>query len=239
MKTFFSSFFILFVIIAGIAPANGQTSNNYERLAVIEDADADRFVADGLKYAQQLYGVSVIPVKKVTLRYKENDAFTAVTDEKRGAFTVVLSHRPAEFSFYGLLAHETGHLLNARLIDCYAEGLSTLFSEQMLKKTGKNWSAWEDYYKEGKEPFYGATYFMLKDISAAVGAANMRTFLSYAAKNETGVNMHIDIDSWIKSLPGRLRLQVKQIIRAHQKNVKAQMTGSKSKYAFIIPSEKE
>jgi hypothetical protein len=209
----------------------------YSQFTAIENAEANQFVSDGLKYAQQLYGASAIPVKKVTLRYKKNDAFTAITDAKRGNFTIILSHKPDEFSFHGLLAHEIGHLLNARLIDCYAEGLSTLFSEKMLKKSGKNWAAWETYYKEGKEPFYGATYFMMKDISSTVGAANMQTFLSYAKKNETGNNMHIDINSWIKSLPASMKTRVKQIISNHRANVEAQQTGSKAKYAFVIPSK--
>lgn len=76
MKTLCSGSLILFLIIAGHGFVKSQTSINYNQYAAIENADADRFVSDGLKYAQQLYGNSVIPVKKVVVAQSQERYYT-------------------------------------------------------------------------------------------------------------------------------------------------------------------
>src|SRR3954454_21552388 len=133
---------------------------------IIDDTEANAFVQEGLSYAIELYGEPRIAVRKVILRYKpQGSPFTNLTDARKGLFTIYLTHKPAEYAFYGQLAHEIGHLLNAQLYDMYVEGLNTAFSEKLLERTDKDWSGWAQYYKENKEPFYSATYFMMKEIS--------------------------------------------------------------------------
>lgn len=181
----------------------------------LESTDIYSFVEEGFNYAVKLYGQPRIPVQKVFLGFS-SIPFTVLDNADTGEFTINLLRRPSEYSFHGQLAHEIGHLLNARLFDCYAEGLSTLFAEKMLNLKGLDWSRWEKYYRDGYEPFYGLTYLMMKEVADTAGMANMERFLSFVVYNdETKKTMRVDIDGWLSSMSDNMKSRVKNVINRH------------------------
>jgi hypothetical protein len=202
----------------------------------IDDPKANSFLQQGLSYAIELYGEPRIPVRKVFLKYRPQGALTNLTDSGDGIFTIFLSHKPNEYSFYGQLAHEVAHLLNAQIYDAYVEGLNTVFSEKLLKRTGKDWSRWEEYYRKNEAPFYATTYFMMKEVSEVAGDRAMSNFLSYAKYNsENSQRMYIDIEEWIDSLPREKRAKVRNVILKYASNVQKSMDGIHEEYTFILP----
>jgi hypothetical protein len=188
--------------------------------AVLKDQKITDFVKSGYEFAVKLYGQPRVPVNTVNLRL-HSSAMTALNDASQGIFTIYLGRRPNEYSFHGQLAHEVAHLLNARLFDCYAEGLGSLFAERMLLKNGLDWSGWVNYYKQGGDPMYAATYFMMKDVSEAAGAANMKKLLSFAVKKPGADTMYIDINAWLNSMSGDSKEAVKEAINQNFTKVQA------------------
>ena len=242
MKRMLSRFALsLIFIIANNVPLQsmvlpkGDSKVSGSQNQIIDDPEANAFVQEGLSYAIELYGEPRISVKKVVLRYKpQGSPFTNLTDARKGLFTIYLTHKPTEYAFYGQLAHEIGHLLNAQLYDMYVEGLNTAFSEKLLKRADKDWSGWEQYYKDNKEPFYSSTYFMMKDVSDAAGDEALQTLLSHAKfLPQDSQRMYIDINEWLKSLPREQRAQARKVILNHASNVQKAM-GS-SAYNFMLP----
>jgi hypothetical protein len=205
---------------------------------LIDDPEALSFIQQGLAHAIELYGRPRVPVRRVLLRYRRQGALTNLTDSRKGVFTIFMSRKPEEYAFYGQLAHEVAHLLNAQLYDPYAEGLSTLFSEKMLKRHGKDWSGWEDYYRTYEDPFYAATYFMMKEVSEIAGELALKSLLSHAKYDSKNSQvMHIDIDEWINTLPREKRAAVKNVILKYAPAVQRSMKTLKdSKYAFRLPA---
>jgi len=205
---------------------------------LIDDPEALDFIQRGLAHARELYGEPRVPVRRVLLRYRPQGALTNLTDARKGVFTIFLDRKPNEYAFYGQLAHEVGHLLNAQLYDPYAEGLSSLFSEKMLKRYGKDWSGWEDYYRKYEDPFYAATYFMMKEVSDVVGEQALKSLLSHAKYDSRNSQvMHIDIDGWINSLPREKRAAVKNVIIKYAPTVQRSMRTLKdNKYSFRLPA---
>lgn len=208
----------------------------YAQYQAIDDPEAHSFLQQGLSYAIKLYGEPRIPVTKVFLRYRPQGALTNLTDSRKGVFTIFLSRKPQEYSFYGQLAHEVVHLLNAQLYDSYVEGLNTVFSEKLLKRSGRDWSGWEKYFKGGEEPFYAATYFMMKEVSEVAGDDAMRNFLSHA-KYDSGnpQRMFIDIQEWINSIPREKRDKVKNVILKYVSNVQKSVNTMNERYTFMLP----
>jgi hypothetical protein len=202
---------------------------------IIDDPEANSFVREGLSYAIELYGEPRIAVHKVILRYKaQGSPFTNLTDARKGLFTIYLTHKPTEYAFYGQLAHEIGHLLNAQLYDMYVEGLNTAFSEKLLKRTDKDWSGWEKYYRENEEPFYSSTYFMMKEVSDVAGDEALQSLLSHARFDpKDSQKMYIDIQEWLNSLPRDKRAEVRKVILKHSANV--QKAKGSAQYSFILP----
>jgi hypothetical protein len=188
--------------------------------AVLNDQKISDFVKSGYEFAVKLYGQPRIPVNTVNLRL-HTSAMTSLNDANQGIFTIYLGRRPNEYSFYGQLAHEVAHLLNARLFDCYAEGLGSLFAERMLLKNGLDWSGWVNYYKQGGDPMYAATYFMMKDVSEAAGAANMKKLLSFAVKKPGAETMYIDINAWLNSMSADSKEAVAEAINQNSAQVQA------------------
>lgn len=173
------------------------------------------FIREGFNYAVELYGEPRITVNKVNLQLYSRP-LTSLNNPEQGEFTIYLNRRPSEYAFHGQLSHEIGHLLNAQLLDCYVEGMNIAFAEKMLTRKGLDWIGWESYFRQGYEPFYGSTYFLMKEVAETVGKANMETFLSFAVYNdETKQLMHIDIDGWLSSLSGSAKAEAKKVINKH------------------------
>ncbi|MDJ0519381.1 MAG: hypothetical protein QNJ74_25020 [Trichodesmium sp. MO_231.B1] len=194
------------------------------------------FVQSGFNYSQQLYGKSRIPVKKINLRLNLTP-LTSLENANQGEFTIYLSRKPSEYSFHGQLAHEIFHLLNAQLLDCYAEGLATVFAEKILTRNNLNWSGWEQYFQAGSEPFYGLTYSMMKEVSDTAGSANMNSLLNFAVYNDPSQRwMHIDIDGWLSSMSDSVKIEVEKIINKHITPVKQVVESNNQIYSCFKPS---
>lgn len=203
--------------------------------ANLNNSSVYSFVESGFNYSQQLYGPPKIPVKKVNLRL-HTTALTALDNPTKGEFTVYLSRKPSEYAFHGQLAHEIAHLLNAQLLDCYAEGLATVFSEKMLDRQNLDWSRWETYYEQGNEPFYGLTYSMMKEISETAGAENMRRLLQFAIYNDASKRwMYIDINGWLSSMSDYTKTEVKKVINQHITQVKGAVVSQNKMLTCIEP----
>lgn len=186
----------------------------------LENQEISSFVKEGFNYAVELYGEPRISVNQINLQLNSR-ALTALNNPETGDFTIYLNRRPSEYAFYGQLSHEIGHLLNAQLFDCYVEGTNMVFAEKMLTKKGLDWSGWESYFRQGSEPFYGSTYFMMKDVAEIAGKANMQRFLSFAIYNDdTKQWMHVDINKWLSSMSDYVRTEVKNVINENMPAVR-------------------
>jgi len=228
--------FVVLVMLSAAGSAHADSENNVNNFPSIDDPAARQFIGQGLAYATALYGEPRIPVNQVYLRYKLPQAFTNLTDAQNGIFTIVLSRKPEEYAFYGLLAHEIAHLLNAQLYDVYVEGLNTVFAEKMLKRNGKDWSGWEAYYQKNEDPFYAATYLMMKEVSAVAGDSAMHALLAYAKyERKDPQRMYIDINEWINSLPVAKRDSIKKVILKHAPDVKRSMGSATQISDFMLP----
>ncbi|NEP40236.1 MAG: hypothetical protein F6K35_13765, partial [Okeania sp. SIO2H7] len=91
------------------------------------------FVQSVFNYSQQLYGEPRIAVKKVNLRL-HTSPLASLDNANQGEFTIYLSRKPSEYAFHGPLSHEIFHLLHSQLLDCYVEGLATVFAEKVLTR---------------------------------------------------------------------------------------------------------
>ena len=221
----------------------------HQKYISLESPTSDRFIKEGLAYAESLYGKAKIPVTKVNLRLsqpirdeniRKNFQLTETTDPAKGIFTIYLSRRPNEYSYHGQLAHEIGHLLNSRLMDAYMEGLCTLFSEKYLKRNNMDWSGWEKWYKDDSngDRFYASTYFMMREINATLGDEAMRNFLDFAEEtpNRRG-SMHINIEKWLASLPASQKSQAKEIILEHAPVIKRHLQAFRHDILFQLPKD--
>ena len=217
-------------------PAQLIPSPQIEALdASLNNSSIYDFVESGFNYSQQLYGEPRIPVKKVNLRL-HTTPLTSLDNANKGEFTIYLSRKPSEYAFHGQLAHEIAHLLNAQLLDCYAEGLATVFSEKMLNNQNLDWSGWETYYQQGNEPFYGLTYSMMKEVTEVAGSANMRRILDFAVDNNASTKwMHIDINGWLSSMSDYTKTEVTKVIDKYISQVKRVVESKNNMYICIEP----
>ncbi len=192
----------------------------------LENPEIYSFVTEGFNYAVELYGEPRITVNKINLQLYSRP-LTAINNPETGDFTIYLNRRPSEYAFYGQLSHEIGHLLNAQLLDCYVEGTNMVFAEKMLKRKGLDWSGWESYFRQGYEPFYGSTYFMMKDVAEIAGRANMQRLLSFAVYNdETQQWMHVDINGWLSAMSDYVKAEVKKVINKQISTVRETVTST-------------
>ena len=194
------------------------------------------FVESGFNYSQQLYGKPRIPVKKVNLNLN-TIPLTSLDNANQGEFTIYLNRKPSEYAFHGQLAHEIFHLLNAQLLDCYAEGLATLFAEKLLTRNNLNWSGWEEYFQQGFEPFYGFSYFMIKEVSDTAGETNMSRLLEFVVYNNSMKKwMHINISEWLSSMSDNVKIEVEEVINKHITQVQQVTESNNQMYSCLEPS---
>ena len=194
------------------------------------------FVESGFNYSQQLYGKPRIPVKTVNLNLNTTP-LTSLDNANQGEFTIYLNRKPSEYAFHGQLAHEIFHLLNAQLLDCYAEGLATLFAEKLLTRNNLNWSGWEEYFQQGFEPFYGLSYFMMKEVSDTAGETNMSRLLEFVVYNNSMKKwMHINISEWLSSMSDNVKIEVEEVINKHITQVQQVTESNNQMYSCLEPS---
>jgi hypothetical protein len=237
------------MVLASLLFSGAQTSATeyFSKYQALDDPRARVFLDEALKDAIAFLGQPTIPVRLVHLRLstpsdpkanlRRGFQLTELVDAQNGVFAIYLSHRTGEYAFDGQLAHEVAHLLNARIYDCYVEGLNTVFAERFLTKKGIAWSGWSRYLRDGSDPFYGTTYLMMKDVVAAAGEDQLKTFLRFARwTNPEKTRMHIDIDAWIASLPQVRRQKVKDTILKHADAVRRANARSGQACTFVVPS---
>lgn len=194
------------------------------------------FIRSGFNYSQQLYGKPRIPVKKVNLNLNTTP-LTSLDNANQGEFTIYLNRKPSEYAFHGQLAHEIFHLLNAQLLDCYAEGLATLLAEKLLTRNNLNWSGWEEYFQQGFEPFYGLSYFMMKEVSDTAGETNMNRLLEFVVYNNYSKQwMHIDISKWLSSMSDSIKIEVEKVINKNIAQVKQVTESNNQMYSCLEPN---
>ena len=203
-----------------------------------------QFITDGLCYAKKLYGEPRVQVREVCVVLRPcQDPETVITDRQRGIFTIFISRgRPnggEYYWFYGQLAHEIAHLLNAELFDCYVEGLNSVFSRNFCISKSVGWACWRNRYRSNRGSFYAATYFMMKDVLEVAGEECISTFLECAKPTEGSQGrMHIDINQWLKSLPDeRKRKSVKEKIMGHASSVERARQQNRQAYQFRLPTD--
>jgi hypothetical protein len=218
----------------------------HTKYVAITDSRSEQFVEEGLASAIEFLGEPAIPVKKVHLRQstpidpksnlRSGFQLCELVDADKGIFAIYLGRKPAEYAYHGQLAHEIAHLVNARLYDCYVEGLNTVFAERFTKKKGFDWSGWDSYLRKGDDKFYGSTYVMMKDVNAAAGDAHIKKLLSFARwTNEEKTRMHIDINGWLDSLPMEVRTPTRAAILKHADAVRQANALNKNGNTFMMP----
>ncbi|WP_202220547.1 hypothetical protein [Okeania sp. KiyG1] len=195
------------------------------------------FIKSGFNYSQQLYGEPRIAVKQINLRL-HTTPLASLDNANKGEFTIYLSRKPSEYAFHGQLGHEIFHLLNAQLLDCYAEGMATVFAEKMLTRNDLDWSGWETYFQQGSEPFYGLTYFMMKEVSETAGSANMSRLLDFAVDNKANKKwMYIDIDGWLSSMSDLVKIEVEKVINKYISQVKPVVKSKNNMFTCLAPAK--
>jgi hypothetical protein len=203
----------------------------YKQYTPVDDPRAQKFVEDGLALAVELLGKPHVAVKKVHLRLsrpldprsdlKRAFQMCELLDSRAGVFCIYLGREPGDYAFHGQLAHEIGHLLNARLLDAYAEGLASVFAEKLLAKLKLDWTGWRRHYESGAEPFYGTTYFMMRDVWDAAGDRHIRTLLGHAVfVDKEKTRMRLNVEAWLKTLPDDVRKKVRAVILDHAPKVR-------------------
>ncbi|MCL2934354.1 MAG: hypothetical protein MGG11_19540, partial [Trichodesmium sp. MAG_R03] len=121
--------------------------------------------------------------------------------------------------------------------DCYAEGLATLFAEKLLTRNNLNWSGWEEYFQQGFEPFYGLSYFMMKEVSDTAGETNMSRLLEFVVYNNYSKQwMHIDISKWLSSMSDSVKIEVEKVINKNIAQVKQVTESNNQMYSCLEPN---
>ena len=218
----------------------------YMHYQAIKDADADRFMQDGIKLVKQFYGEPIIPIKTVRLCYtvpldpnsqlRQHFQLCELVDQEAGEFTIYLSHQPDAYSFHGQLGHEIAHLLNPLIYDAYVEGLNTRFAEKLVTTWNLDWSGWADYFQKDNDPFYARTYHMMKEIDEFLAEGELSNLLLFAEPiGDNSTHQKINIEAWLKTLAREKRDIVKFIIFKYAAGIEIARRQSHSSYHFAIP----
>ncbi|MDY6803396.1 MAG: hypothetical protein SXA11_06265 [Cyanobacteriota bacterium] len=235
----FSLVAVSYIFPAYLQPVRAQRIPTPQVLALetsLENSDVYSFVKEGFNYAVELYGEPRIAVNQVNLNFYSTP-MTSLENAQQGEFTIYLNRGPSEYAFYGQLSHEIAHLLNAQLFDCYVEGMNMVFAEKMLKSKGLDWSGWESYFRQGNEPLYGSSYFMMNEVAETAGKANIEKFLSFAVYNdETKKRMYVDIDRWLSSMSDNAQTEVKKVINKHISAVREAVNSAYPSFSCPQPS---
>jgi hypothetical protein len=219
----------------------------FKQYQSIDDPETLEFAWKGFQYAQALLGAPRISVVTVHLRLsvpvnaeshlKKHFQLTETTDADEGIFTIYVSREPGAYAFAGQLAHEICHLLNGNLHDAYAEGICTVFAEKYLVAQGYDWRGWRRYFDEGNAPFYGATYYMIREIWNLVGNHQIGRLLTCARYDPDGSGkMYLDVIDWLRPLPEQTQRQILRIIDRYQTVITRQVEVSERPVRFMIPS---
>lgn len=212
----------------------------------ITDKSAWHILNDGIATAQKFFGDARYPLQQVKLKLsqplnaqamlKKDFQLTEVNDLTQGHFTIYLNKEIHETAFTGQLMHEIGHLLDPTIHDAYYEGLCSVFAENYLKDNNFDWKSWQDYYNQGHEPFYGQTYFMMKEIANTIGFDALKNFHLFTKPHpKKSHQTYIDIQHWIQSLEPSQQIAVRSIIAKYSTPIQLSMQASQHAVMFVLP----
>jgi hypothetical protein len=229
------------------SPVAHAESTWFRQYQSIDDPETLEFAWNGFQYAQALLGAPRISVTTVHLclsvpvkpksSLKKHFQLTETTDADKGIFTIYVSREPGAYAFAGQLAHEICHLLNGNLHDAYTEGICTVFAEKYLVAQGYDWSGWRRYFDQGNAPFYGATYYMMREIWNLVGNRQIGRLLTCARDFPDGSGkMYLDVTDWLRALPEQKQHNVVQVIERYKAVIERQIEVSESPVCFVVPS---
>lgn len=195
---------------------------------------ASKYYGQPVKKIDQLFIHSSEPIHpKPGIRRKFQLTSPSLTQS--GTYVIFLSRAPAESGFEGQLAHEVFHLQNPSLQGPYIEGMCTVFAEEVYEETKNDWACWARWFKSGGDPYYAATYYMMKDISAIVGKENYRRLIKFTAPIDiVGLRLTTDVNGWLATLPDDVRASVKDVIEKHQDKVTSVMPKGQ---VFLLPAD--
>lgn len=78
---------------------------------------------------------------------------------------------------------------------------------------------------------------MMKEVWSIAGNANIQSLLTHAVStSETKNRMHIDINSWLNTLPNNKRKRIVIVINSHVKPACKAIGNRVNDYTFIIPT---
>lgn len=248
MKNLFSFGSILFALLLTMSfPSLGQARSSwFEKYQKIDDRYALTFMNHGFDYAKGLFGAPRRKVAKIYLRlsiplnpksgFKSNFQLTESTDPKEGIYTIYVSSRPGEYAFFGQLAHEVCHLLNPNLYDAYGEGICTAFAEKYILLQGKDWRGWLENFRQGNGGFYGATYFMMREIWGIVGDAHIKELLTNTrTSSQYPSKMYLDLNHWLATLPEDGKKRVLRVISHYRGPIELQIMRENKPVLFAVP----
>lgn len=208
---------------------------------IIQDADrrhlyqeitnqrVHKFVEAARKRASRLYGETAIPIRQILIYrslpkkpnsdIRQNFQETSISLKEPGTFVIFMSSDPSEYRFFGSLLHEVLHLQNNYIHDVYMEGLCTVFAEEIYKENSQHWEPWIEWFNSGADPFYGATYQMMRDIAAVTDPESLHRLLKFAVPLDREGRQKLDINAWLNTIPKDRRLLVSEIIKRHTNSV--------------------
>jgi len=211
----------------------------------IVEPRAEAFVKEALREASAWIGPPKKPVRLVQIRLSQpRDAKSKLrrgfqlcetVDAERGIYCIYLSRKPGEYAFHGQLAHEVFHLLRPRAMDAYIEGLATVFAERFLRQKKLDWDGWDRHFQAGADPFYAATYRMMKEVATLAGDAHLRGLFEHLRPAEKEGQERLDIETWLQTLPEMLRKQVRAVILKHAPVVREALRQARLDLTFTMP----
>lgn len=151
-------------------------------------------------------------------------------------FAIYLNSTPDKKAFPLELAHETFHVLNPHIYSWYVEGLANVFAQRFAQEMGHDFTPWQKMFAKGKttKP-YAIAYYMMSEIRQVAGDHHLKTLIYHTMPNNntpSQSDLHINIDSWLKTIPMPKRQKIIQIIRHHGKHLKKHTT---DKIGFTLP----
>ncbi len=229
-----------------LAAADKWYNEDYLNYLLIDDHQALTLLRHGMEDLTWIFGPVPYSSNAVELRSTQPyDASThpvlafphvRMSNEEGDRVIIFLTMVSNEPNFHGQLAHELFHLVDPRIKDVYMEGLATLFAEKLITKSRENWERWRIWYQDGNAPFYGQTYFMMKNIENVVGWATLKK-LPNCKQAYDSYSKELDINRWLADLNSHQREEVRKIILRYADGIRAAIETDNQYFGFIMPAE--
>ena len=210
----------------------------------IDDPASLAFISNGLARATAEFGEPVIPIKTILLRrsrkteeayrYRigEDFSLTQCVDSTNGLFVIYIGVDPEHRNYYALLGHECAHLINPQITDWYMEGVATGFSEELCEAMDVEWGDWRRHFMRSRRDAYALSYRMMLELKEAFPNDYFTLLENPLSNGQESEWLHVDIDSWLASLPKNRRLEALDIIDPYVSILRKK---TNEQYSFQIP----